>query len=669
MGRNFSEAQRREIYVRDEGKCQLCHLDLGIDWHCDHVKPWVRGGRTVISNAQALCKTCNLKKGSKMTTKKDHRKPKSWKEKIDDIQLKLDGLKLRKWQRENWDEYRKNSSRDWMIVASVGGGKTIAALYQALKIALQKYRSKEPSFRIVIVSPSTIIKDNWIGKALEMFDADITGEFSSSGYAGIDNTNDAVGMAVTYQALRTKTNREFVKRLCDKRPVLVIFDEIHHASIDKSFGSSILECFGNAKHRISLSGTPFRHDKEMISFLKYCDDGYVVPDFSYSYREAVRDGVCRPLRFVSIKGSQEWLEDDDALLFPSANRRLAGFDDVVDERDQGRRLKTALSACSDLIREAIERANNDLMLMREVTPDACGMLIAFGIKHAVSMKNLIREITGQEAKLLISDENKSLSAASFVKDFNKSDSPWLVSVRMVSEGVDIPRARVMIYATTVTTRLGCEQAWGRVIRTRWINGELLEESGDYSIVYIAADERLLEHARAIEEAARIAIAEKQEKEGGDRLPPSVWSPFGGEGKTGIQISRGAEFSSDEVDKADKAMRKAGLKGVISEDQFLKIHRAFTQQKTTSTNGSNGAAPEKAKLTIDQQRHFLRQEFNSLKNQIGIAAGGQEWTNKDWGKHTSNLKKIAGVKQIPISEMSMDQLRKLIAAARNLLRKE
>ena len=52
--------------------------------------------------------------------------------------------------------------------------------------------------------------------------------------------------------------------------------------------------------------------------------------------------------------------------------------------------------------------------------------------------------------------------------FAAGPTPWLVAVRMVSEGVDIPRLRVGVYATTTTTELFFRQAVGRFVR--WTPG-------------------------------------------------------------------------------------------------------------------------------------------------------------------------------------------------------
>jgi hypothetical protein len=49
-----------------EGRCKLCGVALPESWHADHAeKPFVISQRTNVFEMQALCPTCNLKKGCK----------------------------------------------------------------------------------------------------------------------------------------------------------------------------------------------------------------------------------------------------------------------------------------------------------------------------------------------------------------------------------------------------------------------------------------------------------------------------------------------------------------------------------------------------------------------------------------------------------------------------
>jgi len=64
--RPFTNDQRVVIWRRDQGVCQHCKKKIKFaNMHADHIKPHSKGGKTIIDNAQTLCKACNLAKGAK----------------------------------------------------------------------------------------------------------------------------------------------------------------------------------------------------------------------------------------------------------------------------------------------------------------------------------------------------------------------------------------------------------------------------------------------------------------------------------------------------------------------------------------------------------------------------------------------------------------------------
>jgi 5-methylcytosine-specific restriction endonuclease McrA len=65
MKRAFCRLQKRVLAWRAGGKCEICGAALVKEFHADHVVPFSRGGATTTNNGQALCATCNLKKGTK----------------------------------------------------------------------------------------------------------------------------------------------------------------------------------------------------------------------------------------------------------------------------------------------------------------------------------------------------------------------------------------------------------------------------------------------------------------------------------------------------------------------------------------------------------------------------------------------------------------------------
>src|SRR5690606_28858314 len=76
---------------------------------------------------------------------------------------------------------------------------------------------------------------------------------------------------------------------------------------------------------------------------------------------------------------------------------------------------------------------------------------------------ILHSITGEQPVVVLSDD---ASASERIEKFSSSTRRWMVAVRMVSEGVDVPRLAVGVYATSSSTPLFFAQAIGRFVRAR-----------------------------------------------------------------------------------------------------------------------------------------------------------------------------------------------------------
>ncbi len=64
MRRAFTPRQKRVLRLLAGNLCQKCGTVLAAGFHADHVHAHSRGGPTILDNGQALCATCNQKKGA-----------------------------------------------------------------------------------------------------------------------------------------------------------------------------------------------------------------------------------------------------------------------------------------------------------------------------------------------------------------------------------------------------------------------------------------------------------------------------------------------------------------------------------------------------------------------------------------------------------------------------
>jgi superfamily II DNA or RNA helicase len=240
-----------------------------------------------------------------------------------------------------------------------------------------------------------------------------------------------------------------------RRPTLLIADEPHHMGDQAAWGVQTRRAFDGARFRLLLSGTPFRSDNSAIPWVTYDEDGLSRADYTYGYPQALVDRVCRPITFLPYDGEMEWLSD--------GRLRSADFDLALPAAEAARRLRTALSPEGEWMGEVLRDGDARLSEVRaDGHPDAGGLVIASDQDHARAIAARLASISGERPELVMSDEP---GASRRIADFASSDRRWLVSVLMVSEGVDIPRLRVGVYATAARTELFFRQVVGRFIRT------------------------------------------------------------------------------------------------------------------------------------------------------------------------------------------------------------
>ncbi len=394
-------------------------------------------------------------------------------------------VRLRPWQHAALARYTATRNRDFLAVATPGAGKTTFAL-TALRTAL----ATQPA-RVVIVAPTAHLKLQWAAAATRLH-LHLDPAWSPSDGA---MPPDMHGVVTSYQqvAMSARDLRTLA------RGAFVVLDEVHHAGEDQAWGDALRVAFADSGPRLSLSGTPFRSDTRAIPFVRYEADE-AVPDFEYGYGDALRDGrVVRPVYFPRVGGDMEWSAPDGTL-------HQATFDDPLATQLANQRLRTALALDGDWLPAVLRDAVARLADVRRHQADAGGLVIAMDQDHARGIAALLRREIGEPAVVVTSDDP---AASARIVQFAAGRDPWLVAVRMVSEGVDIPRLRVGVYATTITTDLYFRQAVGRFVR--WVPGVRDQRAW----LFLPDDPRLRVRASEIAEQRRHSLRRShQDDEGG-----------------------------------------------------------------------------------------------------------------------------------------------------------
>jgi superfamily II DNA or RNA helicase len=415
---------------------------------------------------------------------------------------------LRAWQQRALDRLRDWRQGPFLISAAPGAGKTRPALELASELLSERIMK-----RVVVLCPTTPLTRQWATAAA------LLGVQLQPDASGPNPPRDFHGVAVTYARVASDPGSWAAKASAD---TLVIVDEAHHLGEDLAWGAAFISAFASAPRWLLLSGTPFRSDSTPIPGVRYDSEGLVVPDVSYTYAEAVADGVCRPVAFVTFDGSLSWRSGEDVI--------ESSFETVLSTREAGRRYRTAISTeLPDGLPRILREADAKLRALRaEGHRDAGGLAVAADATHARRVAKLLSEVTGRSPLVVLHTE---ANAARKLADFRGSRDPWIVAVNMVSEGVDIPRLRVGVYATAAKTPLIFRQIVGRFVRT--IPGRQAEPSW----LYLPAEQTLRGHAAAIETELRhalhrddpdLGLEEMLERRESEPLPSADFVPLSAE---------------------------------------------------------------------------------------------------------------------------------------------
>ncbi|MCM0614844.1 DEAD/DEAH box helicase [Paenarthrobacter sp. TYUT067] len=442
--------------------------------------------------------------------------------------------KLRAWQQEALDLYMNRNPKDFLAVATPGAGKTTFAL----RIATTLLDSGVVN-RITIVAPTDHLKRQWADAAAKVGIAIDPNFKNSDGQHG----RGFVGVAVTYAQVASKPMLHRAKT--EAARTLVILDEIHHGGEALSWGDGLREAFDPAARRLSLTGTPFRSDTSPIPFVDYAEDRDGIrrskADYTYGYGNALRDHVVRPVLFMAYSGQMRWRTS-------AGDEMAASLGEAAVTKDiTSQAWRTALNPTGEWIPAVLAAADKRLSEVRRTVPDAGGLVIATDHEDARAYAGQLRKITGQSPTVILSDDSK---ASSKIEEFSAGEQRWMVAVRMVSEGVDVPRLSVGVYATSTSTPLFFAQAVGRFVRAR--------KRGETASVFLPSVPPLMILANTMEAERDHALDRPEKDEDGLFNPEeNLMAEANREDKASDELTKGKFEALDSQASFDRVLFDGG----------------------------------------------------------------------------------------------------------------
>lgn len=569
MKRFFSPRQRKALYHLANGRCQNCDKVLLEDWHADHIIPHSKGGKTTISNGQALCSNCNIIKSNKMIIKQ---------------------FTPRKWQEDCRIEFFSSKKKMFSIGAVPGAGKSKAAAW-----IMSTLLDRGEIDLIIAVSPQGNKKQEWYEDFLQFFNIALDPNYSST---SIFKHRKFKGAILTYQGVNDKLAPD-IQSLCKRYKVGVIADEPHHLSEsdESAWGRYFKQAFAEAKYKVFLSGTYWREDKTPIPFIERDESGQYVIDYRYSYSDSLLDGNSRKMEF-------EFYDPEIVYEDISNGDYYEGKLSEVDSRllDRCYR-KLVVERNKDLV-YVLQNALIKLHQIRHSDMPNAGMIVfAPDQETAKSLQSwLYTEDFGYtQSSVVISDDPESTNE---IERFKRSSDMVLIAVNMVSEGIDIPRLRVGVYFSVQKTFLKFMQSIvGREIRVT--QSEYLSyQAGEmkrvnFSHAFLLKHPKLFEFSKRVEDEMHEAEFREQDDDDGDIIGPEF--------SRGITNQISVDLSSlDVVNIGKKEFVTAGhhLEAEASEDLeqiFSNVPEGMSSKLESYLRMNVATVLSKQKVAIAEQR--------------------------------------------------------------------
>jgi superfamily II DNA or RNA helicase len=566
--------------------------------------------------------------------------------------------KLRAWQAEALDVYFATNPRDFLAAATPGAGKTTFALRLASELLARRVIE-----RITIVTPTEHLKRQWADAAARVgIRIDPMFKNGDGRYGGHYR-----GVAVTYAqvAMRASVHRE----ITDAHRTLVILDEVHHGGDALSWGDGIREAFESATRRVSLTGTPFRSDTSPIPFVSYLHDEAGIrtsqTDYSYGYGRALADGVVRPVIFMVYAGHMRWrTKAGDEM-----EARL-GEGNTKDITAQAWR--TALDPKGEWVSAVLRAADRRLTEVRQSVPDAGGLVIATDQTTARAYAALLRQVSGEPVTVVLSDEKESSER---IEEFSAGARRWMVAVRMVSEGVDVPRLSVGVYATSASTPLFFAQAVGRFVRTR--------RRGETASIFLPnvpglmalASQLELERDHALDrlkddedstgdEDAMMAEANREESASDRLMDLFSFEALASQASFDRVLYDGVEFGGYAEPGSEEEHDFIGIPGILEPEQvheLLRQRQARQSRRASARSHASGGAGEGNDGPPAPLYRTLKEQRSLLNRLVGLYARN---SGESHGVVHAELRRICGGPAVP--QASVTQLQSRIDLLRRRL---
>lgn len=462
--RLFSSSQAAELLAAAGYKCQGddCpdrDLSHGQGFECHHDKRHADGGATSIYNGRVLCLSC-------------HRKTFAGVQDPDVGLVRSVCETNREWQNAavaRWIEVTP-AQRLFVLEAAPGAGKTrFAACVSRIELDSD---SSEITHVIIVVPWKPILTS--MKEAIGSLRLDVREGFHYSRKMGVlQRPPDGDVTLDTYAGICNQDTVDVLRswKQSSGFRFLLVLDEIHHTNtVSGKWGPFASEIASLADKVLVMSGTYFRSDNRMIEFLKYDPEGdpngRPVRDYQITYSECVAERYVRQVAFRWCDAELEIAKRGE----DRVRKRMLSAINSSSHKQLSVAKREVLNADGIHVEWMINEAWFELRKMRTRWPDAACLVVcqpggqgdSEAEERAVHrIEKRIQALTGQTPVVVTSGDATSHGKLSH---FRGDNSPFLCAIRMVSEGVDIPRVRMILFISYTDSEMLFRQIVGRSLR-------------------------------------------------------------------------------------------------------------------------------------------------------------------------------------------------------------